>query len=452
MAQLPQSSSSSRLNGKKWFIVALLCLLAALVAFFAPSFNPDKVLFANDGPLGAAMAKAIQPPDSMFGVWLDLNWIGNAGGTYVPSATFFLFRILRPLLFMKFYAPISLLFLGVSAWIFFRQLRLHPFVCLIGALAAMLNTNSFSNVCWGLGTRALSMGAIFLALAAFEASKRHRFPWIYLILGGIAVGIGVCEGADNGAIYSLFVAAYVAYSTWQERGRSAAGAGLGIARVAVVALFAGIMAAQAIGYLVPTAVKTVMHTKVTEETKQADWDFATTWSLPKAEVIRLLIPGIYGYRMDTPDGGQYWGRVGRSPGYTPGPGASPQGARHSVGANTGTHRHAGGRMGDWPGVSQGRKHAFGLRKANGKILRHSSVHLPLIRFWAPCPILLVHVQVAVFLFDPESHQVHAPVSFGIADTLWLRPAGAVPTAHNNAACPAVDDRSSQSLVGKNGSF
>ena len=93
MAQSPQSSSSSRFNGRKWFIIALVCLLAALVVFFAPSFNPDKVLFANDGPLGAAMAKSIQPPDSMRGVWLDLNWIGNAGGTYVPSATFFLFWI-----------------------------------------------------------------------------------------------------------------------------------------------------------------------------------------------------------------------------------------------------------------------------------------------------------------------------------------------------------------------
>jgi len=75
----------------------------------------------------------------LFGVWLDLNWIGTAGGTYVPCFTFFLFWGLGPLYFSKFYAPICLLFLGVSAWLFFRQKRWHPAVCVIGSLAAMLN-------------------------------------------------------------------------------------------------------------------------------------------------------------------------------------------------------------------------------------------------------------------------------------------------------------------------
>ena len=35
------------------------------------------------------------------------------------------------------------------------------------------------------------------------------------------------------------------------------------------------------------------------------------WSLPKAETLSLLVPGLFGYRMDTPEGGNYWGRIGR---------------------------------------------------------------------------------------------------------------------------------------------
>src|SRR2546423_1434936 len=250
MAQ-PLSFQPPAVRARCNFGVALIALVGALLLFFAPSFSPEKVLFANDGPLGAAMAKNIQPPQSMFGVWLDLNWIGAAGGTYVPCFTFFLFWGLGPLYFSKFYGPICLLFLGISAWMFFRQKRWHPAVCVIGSLAAMLNMNGCSNVAWGLGTRATCLGCIFLALACFEASKRHKFSWLYLILGGLSVGMSVAEGADNGAIYSIFVAAYVFMSSWQESGRNVGAAARGGGAVAIVAVFAGILAAQSIGYLVP---------------------------------------------------------------------------------------------------------------------------------------------------------------------------------------------------------
>ena len=314
---MAQTSSSPPQAGlaRRNFGIALIVLLGALLLFFAPSFNPNKVLFANDGPLGAAMAKNIQPPQSMFGVWLDLNWIGAAGGTYVPCFTFFLFWGLGPLYFSKFYGPICLLFLGISAWLFFRQKRWHPAVCAIGALAAMLNMNGFSNVAWGLGTRATSLGCVFLALAAFEASKKHKWPGVYLVLGGLAVGMSVAEGADNGALYSIFVAAYVFISSWQESGRTVTAAARGAGAVAVVAVFAGMLAAQSIGYLVPTAVKPLARGNPTEEDKQQAWDFATQWSLPKKEIIRVLIPGMFGYRLDTPNGGAYWGTVGRQPGW-----------------------------------------------------------------------------------------------------------------------------------------
>ena len=46
-----------------------------------------------------------------------------------------------------------------------------------------------------------------------------------------------------------------------------------------------------------------------------NWDWATQWSLPKIETLRVVIPGLFGYRMDTPEGGQYWGTVGQQPGW-----------------------------------------------------------------------------------------------------------------------------------------
>ncbi len=52
------------------------------------------------------------------------------------------------------------------------------------------------------------------------------------------------------------------------------------------------------------------------QTKEEHWDFATRWSLPKIETLRLISPGLFGYRMTSritvPDkSSAYWGRVGR---------------------------------------------------------------------------------------------------------------------------------------------
>jgi hypothetical protein len=63
--------------------------------------------------------------------------------------------------------------------------------------------------------------------------------------------------------------------------------------------------------LVGSSITGIAGTGQDEKTKAAHWDFATQWSLPKIETLGLIVPGLFGYRMDTPDGGNYWGAVGR---------------------------------------------------------------------------------------------------------------------------------------------
>jgi hypothetical protein len=136
------------------------------------------------------------------------------------------------------------------------------------------------------------------------------------MLAGFAVGMGICEGADIGAIYSLYVAAAIVFQmfffsgkfSWQRKNILRGGGTL-----ALVCLCAALVAAQPLLELIATNIKGVVGTKQDSETKAAHWDFATQWSLPKAEVLSLFVPGLFGYRMDTPDGGNYWGRMGRAP-------------------------------------------------------------------------------------------------------------------------------------------
>jgi len=70
-----------------------------------------------------------------------------------------------------------------------------------------------------------------------------------------AVGLGVTEGADVGALFSLYVAAFVLYWSLTKRGHGPAGiisAGL---RVAGVALFAVFIAAHSLTILHSLEIK-----------------------------------------------------------------------------------------------------------------------------------------------------------------------------------------------------
>jgi membrane protein YfhO len=306
--------SKGEAKGSKSLLWCLLILAGVLLVLFARSFNPSLVLFANDGPLGANMAQFAQFPQAFTGTWVDLNWLGTPAGNVPPTPTNLIRWWLGNLMNSKFYSPLCLLILGLSAWAFFRQVQFRPWVCIVGALAAMLNANIFSNVCWGLGTRALCVAGVFGALAFIESSRRGR-AWAKLPLAGLSLGIAVMEGADNGAIFSLYVAGYCIWAALSsDDGASVKRIATGIVQVAVVAVFAAFIGTQVlIGLL--GVVKGVTTAQETQQSPQQAWDMATTWSLPKAETLRMVIPGLFGYRMDTEKGGTYWGTVGQSPGW-----------------------------------------------------------------------------------------------------------------------------------------
>jgi hypothetical protein len=318
------ANSGVKWNGW-WFVILLVAVLAVL---FWRSFLPGYVHFANDATLGVETARYFQPAEGLTGFWGDLESIGSGGGAYPPSLTLLIRWLSGAVGYGKFLAPVALFILGLGAWTFFRQARLSPLAAVLGGLAAALSSTFFSRACWGIATHPMAVGMDFFALA-LVVSNTPQTPaltrWVRLALAGMAVGINVMEAADVGAILSLFVAAFVFYKALGEEGVPVLKKiGGGALRVAVLAIFAGFIATQTIQSLVGSAITGVVGTSQDKETKAAHWDFATQWSLPKKETLGLLVPGLFGYRMDTPkdmmpalqaayQGGEYWGGAGREP-------------------------------------------------------------------------------------------------------------------------------------------
>jgi hypothetical protein len=296
-----------------------LCLLGMLLVLFHDSLNPSATLFANDTPLGFLNQKALRPPACFTGVWCDLNTIGTNGGASIPNLSQGLFWLLGPLYFSKFFDPLVLLFLGLSAYFFFRQLKLGFLACVLGGLAVTLNSSFFSAACWGVGTQVVCFGLNLLALGILRSEI--RWSWLKLPLAGLAIGMGVMEAYDIGALFSAFSAAFIFYTDVIGDGSIVRRAARGISRVGIVALFAVFIAAQALVVLIGISITGIAGTEQDTRAKAAHWDSATQWSLPKSETLALVVPGLFGYRMDTPSnmemfqdsftGGNYWGAIGR---------------------------------------------------------------------------------------------------------------------------------------------
>jgi len=189
-------------------------LVALLVLLFWRSFLPDFVHFSNDGPLGQLNANWVRLPAAFTAIWDDLNDIGNNTGAWPPDLNALCTWMLGPVGYAKFFPPIALFFLGFSAWCFFRQLKISPLAAALGALAAALNSTFFATACWGVAGQldAFSMDFLALALVVSISTATPRLTRIVrLALAGLAVGVNVMEAADIGAIFSLFVAAFVLF-------------------------------------------------------------------------------------------------------------------------------------------------------------------------------------------------------------------------------------------------
>ena len=284
------------------FAVISLCLLALLGFLFRDGLAPGRTVFSNDGPLGAISAECARSPQVFFGFWQNLNWLGATGPGAPSDITQMLGLVCGPLIFSKIYAPFALLFLGLSAWLCFRQWKFSAPACILGGIAAALNSDFFSTACWGVAAQPISFGLDFLALAALGDATAPR-RWLRLILAGLAVGLSVMEAFDIGAIFSLVVAGFVVFQALVEEGTTAQRLGRGIGRLALVAGFAGFIAFQAVTGLIGTQIQGVAGMGQDTASKAQRWDEATTWSLPKGEALSLFVPGIFGFRMDTPEGG-----------------------------------------------------------------------------------------------------------------------------------------------------
>jgi hypothetical protein len=296
-------------------LFTVFLLIAALAAIFWRAFLPSYVFFSNDGPYGAISAEYIRMHSTITGVWANLNWFGGEALSPAPSVSSLMRLVTTPFIYSKILCPIALLIAGIGACFCFRKLRLAPVACVLGGLAAAFNSDFFSTSCWGVSTQVIGFGFMYIAVGLIADPSIKR-QWVRVVLAGLAVGVCVMEAYDIGALFSMVVALFVFChelfltergGTIPERG------GRGVLRVALVAGFAGFIAAHTILSLVGTQIQGIQGTEQDEASRKARWEYATSYSTPKLSTLQVFIPGIVGFRDnwymyegDSPKEDQYW--------------------------------------------------------------------------------------------------------------------------------------------------
>jgi serine/threonine protein kinase len=300
---------------KRDALKALAVLSGLLALLFWRSFVPGYVVFSNDRPLGSLKSEWMQLPSGLTGRWVDLNSLGFNGGSFVESLTTLLLWGLGPLGSSKFLAAVTLCILGMCSWFSFRRLGLTQPASLLGALSVAFSSGFLSIACWGNTERVMGIGMSYLSIglvAAGERAARRLERWAFYALAGLAVGIGILEASDVGVLLGLGVLAYVIYGSLIEFGPIQARLARGLGRALIVSAFASLMAGQALVGLFNSSVAGSQASKGAQSTAE-HWRWATQWSLPLRETVGLLVPGLFGFRMNTPGGGDYWGGIGRDP-------------------------------------------------------------------------------------------------------------------------------------------
>src|ERR1043166_5189080 len=270
-----KTGATVRKSARRQFTFLAVCLLVLLGFLFRDGFPHDRTVCSNDGPLGRISSENTKMPAGFFGWWDDLNWLGGAGPSASPDISATFATVVGKLAYSKLSDPFVIFFVGLSAWFCFRQWRLAPLACVLGGLAASLNSDFLSTACWGVPTQTLAFGLNFLALAAL-ADQTGPKRWVRVALAGFATGLGVMEAFDIGAIFSMALGAFVLFQALAGEGGGGPKLAQGVGRLAVVVAFAVFTASAALSTLVGTQIKGVAGMEQDAATKARRWDEMAT--------------------------------------------------------------------------------------------------------------------------------------------------------------------------------
>ncbi len=296
-------------------LIAIAGLALIVIVIFHNVLLPPKPLMAQDSGLVNEFVSRQRAESGNDVFWNTSGYLGNGGGRLAGKLDKFRidFDVWRKLLPAElkntFNFPLTVFLVGLAFYLFCLALDLKPISAFTGAAAIMLSGDFIS--CTYSGHTGKFFMWVYLCFAIWLITAGIRKRNILLLMwAGICGGIGVSSQLDVGFIIVMFFFAWTIFLIWQTKNQKKwvkLYAGLGIACVAGL-----IYSASTIYGLMGLASSASGKDTGTKDnrSKAEIWDWATQWSLPKAETLTFVMPGFFGFGLmpDSP----YWGKIGQS--------------------------------------------------------------------------------------------------------------------------------------------
>jgi len=292
-------------------VTALISLLAQLAICQFFSFGQKAPVSIDVNPSNLWQMAYHFPPTGSFQI---LNWLGVP---YLPQSLnpLSLAANATPWLFFTCYAPILSTFALLAMAAFLRELELPRPAALFGGVIYAWQGDLLPFVFPGHFGYITSWS--FFAIAAWAALRAERTRhWAYPVISGASCGImvGLLTNADRGSIASLLIAALYLAPIFR---RPAAGRAISD----YLACFRRLVLCVATAFLIALAPllalfqSNIVGVKMSGSTNpEQTYKLVTQFSLGPAETLTYLVPGLFGWFSNNPDG-PYWGWIGEWPDY-----------------------------------------------------------------------------------------------------------------------------------------
>lgn len=273
----------------------------------------QNIVFAfNDGTLESVIAQ-FRYPEVMLRVWNDQAFFGRSNGAIPLSVTAILETLLGPIGFRRSGVLIAILLTALSSYWTLRQMKRSRKAAVITALFFLLCGWNFTFPTAGLPIRSFAMAWSLLSIGMMEKARQTTSWVLYASAGGL-LGLAVSETADVGGFFAIACAAYFLFTHLPPKGTISAEILLAITGKLALYICASIF----IAYQVINTLSNVVLPSATDEnsmkTPEQNYEWATQWSLPKAETWSLVAGGYHGASSRSQQS-PYWGGMGRSEGW-----------------------------------------------------------------------------------------------------------------------------------------
>ncbi len=285
---------------------ALAGLVLVVLVTFQSVLLPPRAVIANDSPLGSIARGQRWWQEGRRALWLNDGYLGRNGGRLSLGIVTPVQRLVPAAYYNTVIFAGTTLVVGIGMYLLCVTLGLGALASFAGASALMLSGDFITCVFSGHGGKFVMWACLLLCLwlLTYGVTRRNVLA---LAWSGICGGIGVSGQLDVGFIVALFFLGWLLFLVWQTRlKRQWAKLAGGL----ILALGAGmIYAVMTIVSLAGLAAQGTSGISDDDRSPAEQWNWATQWSLPKAETLSLLAPGFFGWG-HLPDS-PYWGRIGQ---------------------------------------------------------------------------------------------------------------------------------------------